>query len=76
MILEMNPKYPWECSGCSNQNMHFGWCEGPHMLKHQGRYYMIYAAPNTEFENYCMAVAYSDENPMGRFQSQLKTFYR
>ena len=70
VILEMNPKYPWERSGCSNQNMHFGWCEGPHMLKHQGRYYMIYAAPNTEFENYCMAVAYSDESPLSGFVRQ------
>lgn len=70
LILEMNPAYKWERSGSANQNKKFGWCEGPHLIKHDGRYYLIYAAPNTEFENYCMAVAYSDKDPLSGFVRQ------
>lgn len=71
VLYEMNPeKYPWERFGAHGQNTKFGWVEGVHMLKYRRRYYAIYAAPNTEYPNYCMAVLYSDEGPMSGFVSQ------
>lgn len=71
VIFEMNPKEnPWERHGYHNQNKDFGWIEGPHLLKHNGRYYLIYAAPDTCDSSYCMAVYYSDDEPLGGFHCQ------
>ena len=61
---------PWERMGKHNQNTGFGWVEGPHLLKHNGRYYMIYAAPDTRNAGYCNAVYYSDESPLDNFICQ------
>ena len=61
---------PWERMGLHNQDTTFGWVEGPHLLKHNGRYYMIYAAPDTRSANYCMAVYYSDTSPLDNFVCQ------
>jgi len=70
-VQRMDPQnHPWERFGPGNQNTAFGWTEGIHMIKHGGRYYMIYAAPNTQFANYCMAVYYSDEGPLSGFICQ------
>ncbi len=72
-VLRMNPeKNPWERHGMHNQNKKFGWVEGPHVLKHDGRYYLIYAAPDTCHANYCQAVYYSDESPLRGFVCQKK----
>lgn len=62
--------HPWERMGRHNQDSTFGWVEGPHLLRHNGRYYMIYAAPDTRMANYAMAVYYSDESPLDGFQCQ------
>lgn len=71
VLQEMDPAHNvWERSGNHNQNVRFGWMEGVHMLKHNGRYYMIYAAPNTEFQSYCMAVSVSDDGPLSGFRVQ------
>lgn len=70
-IVEMDPrKKPWERHGLHNQDDSFGWVEGPHLLKYGGRYYMIYAAPDTCDASYCMAVYYSDETPLSGFVCQ------
>lgn len=69
----------WERHGKYNQEHSFGWCEGPHLLKHKGRYYLIYAAPDTCDSSYCMAVYYSDTNPLEGYVCQKKnplTFHR
>ena len=72
-IVVMNPENkPWERQGAHYQNTRFGWVEGPHLLKYHGRYYMIYAAPDTCHPNYCMAVYYSDETPLSGFVCQKK----
>ncbi len=72
-ILKMDPRQkPWERFGTHNQDIDFGWVEGPHLLKYNGRYYMIYAAPDTCARNYCMAVYYSDESPLYGFICQKK----
>lgn len=72
VLFEMNPENEWERHGCHNQNKDFGWIEGPHLLKHNGRYYMIYAAPDTCDSSYCMAVYYSDSDPLSGFVCQKK----
>lgn len=79
-IVEMDPKNkPWERHGLHGQNTYYGWVEGPHLLKHNGRYYMIYATPDTCDASYCMAVYYSDEDPLTGYVCQKKnplTFHR
>ncbi len=73
VVMEQNTRDNWwERYGRSNQNEEFGWVEGPHMLKYNGRYYLIYAAPDTCKPNYCMAVYYSDEGPLSGFVCQKK----
>ncbi len=70
-VLRMHPgRYPWERYGRHKQNKRFGWVEGPHLLKYGGRYYLIYAAPDTRTSDYCMAVYYSDESPLDGFVCQ------
>lgn len=71
-VVRMDPAArPWERSGNANQNTHFAWVEGPHLVRHGGRYYLICAAPNTEFESYCMEVFWSDD-PLSGFVCQKK----
>lgn len=70
-IVGMNPKINvWEKQGLHNQYTKYGWIEGPHLFKKNGRYYMIYAAPDTCDSSYCMAVYYSDESPLKGFMCQ------
>ncbi len=70
-VLTMDPEQnPWERTGRHRQDRGFGWVEGPHLLKHQGRYYLIYAAPDTCLPNYAMAVYYSDTDPLSGFVCQ------
>ena len=70
-IVEMDPlNKPWERRGLHHQDISYGWVEGPHLMKHNGRYYMIYAAPDTCDASYCMAVYYSDETPLDGFVCQ------
>ncbi len=71
LICQMNTREnPWERHGYNNQDTDFGWIEGPHLLKHNGRYYMIYAAPDTCDGSYCMAVYYSDTDPLSGYVCQ------
>ena len=70
-LFEMDPEnHPWERQGFHGQNTSFGWVEGPHMLKVRGRYYLIYAAPDTRDPSYCMAVYRSDSSPLSGFVCQ------
>ncbi len=43
--------------------------EGPFMTKHNGKYYLQYGAPGTEFSGYADGVAVSG-NPLGHFEDQ------
>lgn len=70
-VIEMDPgEYYWERQGYNNQNTDFGWIEGPHMIRYHGRYYLIYASPDTRDPSYCMAVCYSDVSPLEGFVRQ------
>ncbi len=70
VINEFDPSHRWECFGQYNQDEVFGWIEGQHMLKHNGRYYLIYAGCGTQFAAYAMGVYYSDEGPLSGFVYQ------
>ena len=43
--------------------------EGSHMTKHNGKYYLQYGAPGTEFSGYADGLIVGD-NPLGPFESQ------
>ena len=45
-------KYGWEVPGKNNEEPRQGWNEGPCVLKHNGRYYLQYAAPGTQYRIY------------------------
>lgn len=70
-LFEMDPfNHPWERHGKYNQDLYYGWVEGPHMYKKNGRYYLIYASPDTRDSSYCNAVYYSDTSPLDNFICQ------
>ncbi len=71
VILQLDAKnHWWERNGLHKQDDTFGWVEGPHLLKYNGRYYMIYASSNTCDSSYCLAVYYSDDTPLTGFICQ------
>lgn len=71
VIFEMNPFHkPWERYGRYHQDLYFGWVEGPHMFKKNGRYYLIYASPATADCSYANSVYYSDTSPLDNFICQ------
>jgi hypothetical protein len=55
----------FEVHGDNNEDG-WPWTEGPSMLKHNGKYYLLYATPGTEKRSYCDAYYVSD-SPMGPF---------
>ena len=46
------------------------WVEGSWMTKHDGKYYLQYAVPGTQFKSYCDGVYVSDK-PLGPFKLAL-----
>jgi len=56
-IMDYRPYYPEETP----------WIEGPWMVKHNGKYYLQYAAIGLEFLSYSHGIYVSD-NPMGPFK--------
>ena len=58
--------YGWECRGDRNEMAAPSCSEGSAMLKHDGRYYMQYAGPGTQFDTYGDGV-YTSNSPLGPF---------
>lgn len=58
--------YGWERKGDYNDKGENPWIEGAWMTKHNGKYYLQYSGPGTEFKSYCDGVYVSD-NPLGPF---------
>ncbi|MDR2148913.1 MAG: family 43 glycosylhydrolase [Tannerella sp.] len=56
----------YELQGDNNEGG-LPWTEGAAMLKHNGKYYLTYATPGTEFRSYCDGYYISD-SPMGPFK--------
>ena len=61
-----NMEYGWEQTGDYNEQKQAPWIEGAWMSKHNGKYYLQYAAPGTEFKSYADAMYVSDK-PLGPF---------
>ena len=60
----------WEVVGDHNERVNApSYIEGSWMTKYQGRYYLQYAAPGTEFKTYADGVLVAD-HPMGPFVYQ------
>lgn len=57
----------WERPGDTNEISRAPWIEGAWMNKLNGKYYLQYAAPGTEFKSYADGVYISD-NPLGPFE--------
>ena len=59
--------YGWERAGDYNETDPRPWIEGAWMIKHDGKYYLQYAGPGTEYKSYSDGVYVSD-NPLGSFK--------
>ncbi len=59
-------EHGWERCGENNNTLKPPWLEGAWMTKHDGRYYLQYAAPGTEFNVYADGVCVG-ERPLGPF---------
>ena len=70
-IVRLFPEdHGWERFGEYNDNVFLPpFIEGAWMTKHNGKYYMQYAAPGTEFSGYADGV-YVSNNPLSRFEYQ------
>lgn len=66
-LFNSNKKiYGWERSGDYNNLPDNPWIEGSWMTKHNGKYYLQYAGPGTQFKSYSDGVYVSDK-PLGPF---------
>lgn len=67
-LIRMNlAEHGWERFGEANdQTFLTGFIEGAAVNKHQGRYYLQYAAPGTEFSGYGDGV-YTSDKPLGPY---------
>ena len=70
-LIHSNPaEHGWEVPGDYNTRVNNSpWIEGPWMTKRDGRYYLQYSGPGTEFKSYADGV-YISENPLGPFRLQ------
>lgn len=63
-------RYGWQRFGEHNDNTFLDpFIEGSHMTKHNGKYYLQYGAPGTEFSGYADGVLTGD-HPLGPFDAQ------
>ncbi|MDR0508177.1 MAG: family 43 glycosylhydrolase [Dysgonamonadaceae bacterium] len=64
VLIEHHPeRYGWEVPGNSNNEERIGWNEGAAMLQYNGKYYLQYAAPGTEYRIYADG-AYIGNSPL------------
>lgn len=70
-IFNLDPaKHGWERFGENHTDTVLGgYIEGPWLTKHNGKYYMQYAAPGTEFNVYADGVYVADD-PLGPYTYQ------
>lgn len=70
MYLLEDWRYGWQRFGEYSDNTFLDpFIEGAHMTKHNGRYYLQYGAPGTEFSGYADGVVVGD-HPLGPFTPQ------
>ena len=71
LIYADGQRHGWERFGENHSDTRISaYIEGPWMTKHNGKYYMQYAAPGTEFNVYGDGV-YVGDNPLGPFEYQI-----
>jgi len=68
-LIDFDPSHVWERQGDYNEDAGKSAVEGAWMLKHAGRYYLVYAAPGTQYRTYAMG-AYVGGGPLGPFTYQ------
>lgn len=70
-LIKINVKsHGWEVSGDYNDRPKiYTWIEGAWMNKYNGKYYLQYSGPGTQYKSYTDGV-YVAENPLGPFQVQ------
>ncbi|WP_199560889.1 family 43 glycosylhydrolase [Mucilaginibacter hurinus] len=74
MYLLQPHKYGWQRFGENMDNIFLDpFIEGAWMTKHNGKYYLQYGAPGTEFSGYADGVVVGD-NPLGPFKPQPMPF--
>ena len=67
-LLNSNKQtYGWERKGDYNNQGENPWIEGSWMTKHDGKYYLQYAGPGTEYKSYSDG-AYVSDKPLGPFK--------
>ncbi|MDZ7371633.1 MAG: family 43 glycosylhydrolase, partial [candidate division KSB1 bacterium] len=57
----------WERRGDDNLLDEQPWIEGSQLIKHNGKYYLLYSAPGTEFKTYADGI-YTASSPLGPYQ--------
>jgi xylan 1,4-beta-xylosidase len=62
--------FGWEQRGDYNNESDDPWTEGSWMTKHDGKYYLQYASPGTQYKSYCDGVYVADQ-PLGPFKPAL-----
>ncbi|MGQ8334956.1 family 43 glycosylhydrolase [Sunxiuqinia sp. A32] len=68
LIYADTRNHGWEVPGDYNTQLsNAPWIEGAWMNKHDGKYYLQYAGPGTQFKSYSDGV-YTSENPLGPYQ--------
>ncbi len=60
------PEHVWERRGDHNEDPASSWIEAAWMTKRDGRYYLQYSAPGTEFFTYAVGL-YTADSPRGPF---------
>ncbi|WP_373055869.1 family 43 glycosylhydrolase [Zunongwangia sp. H14] len=67
-LVSLHPEeHGWERFGENHSSDMAPYLEGPWMTRHNGTYYLQYAAPGTEFNVYADGV-YTSDNPLGPFE--------
>ncbi len=69
MLFSYDPAHVWERYGAWNEDPSKSYVEGSWMIKHEGRYFLTYAAPGTEWRTYGMGT-YVAQTPLGPFRYQ------
>lgn len=66
-LFKYEPSHVWERYGDLNEVSSTTWIEGPWVTKHNGRYYLQYSAPGTEWKTYAVGV-YTSDKPLGPYK--------
>jgi len=69
ILFAYDPEHEWERYGDNNEDPSKSFVEGAWMLKRNGRYYLTYCGPGTEWKTYAQGT-YVGDSPLGPFTYQ------